>query len=190
MAPSMFVCTTERIPRAVSRGDRASLAASSCDGQGGQVSMQRHAAIEQVRRVETTEHDIRVRDGRMSAPAPVAGRARVGAGALGPNLEGAARIDPGDATAARAHTLDLQGGNPDGPPIDRPLSRQDRLTTLDAGHIGGRPAHIEGDQRLIPRLTSNPGGAHHAGAGAREQRSHRMTDRCRTEMMPPFDWLM
>ncbi len=47
-----------------------------------------HGAAGQRARVEVAEHDVGVGDGRLLAAAAVAGGARIGAGALGADLEG------------------------------------------------------------------------------------------------------
>ena len=63
------------------------------DSGFGSFHIQAHAAIEKARRIEQTEHKIGVRHGRFAAAATVAGRARVGAGALGSDSQDAAGIE-------------------------------------------------------------------------------------------------
>ena len=71
---------------------------------------ERHAPVEELRGAQPPEHDVGVGHRRLVAAAPVAGRARLGARALRPDAQRAARVDPGDAAAAGADRLDLELG--------------------------------------------------------------------------------
>ena len=65
-------------------------------------------------RVEAAEDEVGVGDGRVGAAAAVAGRTRVGAGAVRTDAEHAAGVDPGDAAAAGADLDEV-----DRPGLDR-----------------------------------------------------------------------
>ena len=108
-------------------------------------------------RVEIAQHDVGVGDGRLPAAAAVAGGARVGAGALGADLEGAAR-------SRRARSLP-----PPAPDLrhvdDRQLQR-----VAGAAHQRARRRHGAADLVLLRTLR---------GARARSARPWRSCRPCR-----------
>ena len=104
------------------------------------------------------EHHVRVGHRGPVAAAGVAGGAGLRARALGTDPQGAARIDPRDAAAARAHLREIDHRHPDGvagavePPSDVPLPAHLVLgggldaAVLDEARLGGGSAHVEGDE--------------------------------------------
>ena len=100
------------------------------------------------------------------AAAPVAGRPRVGARALRPDAQEAARVDPGDRAAARADLDEVDDRRPHRVAGERHAAdpgarvaadvvvlRHRRLAALDQPDLRGRPAHVEGeDVRPAERL--------------------------------------
>src|SRR5262249_62394659 len=72
----------------------------------------RHGAFEQRRGIEMPEEDERVGQRRLAAAAGVAGGTRMGAGALWPGLEDVAEGQRGNAAAARAAGLGVDGVGP------------------------------------------------------------------------------
>src|SRR5262249_61987772 len=56
---------------------------------------------------ETAEHEVGIGHGRLSAAAPVAGGARHRLGAVRPDTERAALVDPSDRAAGRADRVDV-----------------------------------------------------------------------------------
>ena len=80
------------------------------DGTAGGIHVERHAPAEEGVGVDVAEHHGGIGHGRRIAAPGVAGGAGVGAGALRPDAEQPARIDPGDGAAARAHASDIHRG--------------------------------------------------------------------------------
>ena len=62
-------------------------------------------------RIDAAEHEIGVGDGRLGAAAAVAGRARLGAGAVRADRDRPQRVDPGDRAAAGADLDHLDHGD-------------------------------------------------------------------------------
>src|SRR2546428_7025866 len=62
---------------------------------------------------DPAEHQIGVGDGRLVAAAAVAGRARHRLGAVRPDAQGAAVVDPGDRAAAGADRVDVDDRDAD-----------------------------------------------------------------------------
>ena len=81
----------------------------SIDRALGQPCIEPPFAAEEIRRVEIAEHQIGVGDGRLAAALAVAGRARHRAGALRPDMQDAAGIDPRDRAAAGADAWRCRG---------------------------------------------------------------------------------
>ena len=116
----------------------------------------RQAAVEQRGAVEVAEHDVRVRHGRAGAAAAVGGGAGRGAGAVRPDLERAAGVDPGDAAAAGADLREVDHRHADrvagaGDPAlgvagaaDLVLRRHRDLAADDHAGLGRGAAHVEG----------------------------------------------
>ena len=61
--------------------------------------------------VDLADGDVGVGDGRLGAAAAVAGRARLGAGAVGPDLDALQGVDAGDRAAAGADLHHLDDGD-------------------------------------------------------------------------------
>ena len=117
-----------------------------------------HLAAEKVIRAEAAEHDVGVGDGRLGAAAAVADRAGIGAGALRADLQGADFVDPGDAAAAGADFDDVDHRHHDrmaaGVAADVIAWRHGRLAVADQAGLGGRAAHVEGDDVADSRASS------------------------------------
>src|SRR5205085_6120934 len=76
-------------------------------------AVESHGAAQKVLRVQVTQEQVGVGDGRLSAAAPIASRTRVRTGAARSNSHQVKRVDPCDASATRAnlehlHSRDLQ----------------------------------------------------------------------------------
>src|SRR5262249_56704562 len=67
-----------------------------------------HLATEELTLDQPSEDEVGVGHGG-ERPAPIAGRARIGAGALGPHPQSAARVDAGQSAAPGAHGMDFGG---------------------------------------------------------------------------------
>ena len=95
-----------------------------------------------------------VRDGGLRAAAAVADGPGLRARALGPDLQGAHLIDPGDAAAARADLHRVDDGEHHGMAARVPAYvvavAELGLAVLDEVGLGSGAAHIEGDDVSVP----------------------------------------
>ena len=150
------------------------------------LDVQADLAAEEVARVQPPEDDVRVGHGRLRAAAPVADRARIGPGALRADAQEPARVDPGDRAATGSDLDEVDDRRPDGVAGERHpadpgagvaadvvVLGHRRLPVLDQPDLGGRAAHVEGeDVGPVERLTE-VGGGDHAGGRARLDHEHR-----------------
>ena len=169
-----------------SDGRNAELARDALHRALGRGGIEPLAAAQEVRGIEQTEHDIGVGDRGGPATAAIAGGPRIGARALRPDVEDAARVHPRDGAAARAEGVDVDGGHRHLLAGHAFVACQLGLAALDQGDVGAGAAHVEGDEIALaeqPRRVAAAGDA--AGRarqhGARGQ-SHRVGDRGHTAM--------
>ena len=118
-------------------------------------------------RPQLARHQVAVGDGERPALA-VARRPGVGAGAaradpVAPALEGA------DRPAARRHRVYAQHRRAQAHAADHALVAALQLAGVVA-HVGGRAAHVEGDDLVEPRQAAHGDGADDAAGGPREDR--------------------
>ena len=127
------------------------------DGAGA-IREQRHRPVEQPARVEVAEQQVRVGDRRQLAALAVADRTGNRARRRRADLRGAGRVDPDQAPAAGADLGEVDerhaqrvaaaarqpaaGRQPGG---DLELGGEMRPAALDERRLGGRAAHVEGD---------------------------------------------
>src|SRR4029077_1442169 len=93
--------------------------------------VQFHPAAEKMIRVKHPDGHVGVSDRDLLAAAIVANRAGIGAGAIGPDLQRAYRIDPCDGAAAGAHGVNVEHWQTDGSLVDSALGRDHRITLMD-----------------------------------------------------------
>ena len=132
---------------------------------------ERHLAAEEVVGIQTAEHEVGVRHRRRVAAPAVAGGAGLGARALGSHLEGAARVDPRDAAAARADGGDVDHRHQHRVAADPGIARGG-LVVVAVDHdadVGAGAAHVEGDEAPASRVLRRPGAAQHAGGRPRHE---------------------
>ncbi len=147
----------------------------------GDVALQRRArrtgverlrAAEEVIGVEVAAYEVGVGDRGPGTAASIAGRPRIGAGALRPDIEEAAAVDPGDRAAAGGDRRHVERGYVDLPARDHPLGDFERHPAFDEGDVGAGAAHVEG-HKAAPRVLAREIGARlRAGGGAGKQRMH------------------
>ena len=131
------------------------------DGSFGGVAVERHGAAEEPGRAEPAEDEVGVGVGRLFAAALVGRRTRVGAHALRPVAQAAARVDPGDAAAAGADGDDLDRGEHDRvAELDRPLVGDAHLTAVHQRDVGAGAAHVEADGVVEAALAGEEGAGH------------------------------
>ena len=114
------------------------------DRLGRGLGVEGHRADE--RRAEPSEHDVRVRVGRLRPAAPVARRPGVGARRLRPVVQRAGLVDPGERAATGADRQHLDGREADRVAVlDVPLLRRAQLAVVDERDVGRGAAHVEPD---------------------------------------------
>ena len=121
------------------------------DGALGQPGIEAPLAAEEISRIEIAEHQIGVGDGRFGAALAIAGRPRRRAGALRPDMQDAAGIDPRDRAAAGADRGDIEAVERDAVAGDAAVHDQRRLAVDDEADVGAGAAHIERDQVGLTR---------------------------------------
>ena len=105
---AIVVLTTRWMPPRRATRSMPSAAAMPVDGRLGGRTVEPAPPAEKGRRVEIAEHQIGVGHRRGTAAVAVAGRARNRTGALRPDMQDAAGIDPRDRAAAGADAGDVE----------------------------------------------------------------------------------
>ena len=135
-------------------------------GLRGPVGVELEPAAQEVVGVDVAEHHRGVRDRRLDAAQPVAGRAGHRAGALRAHTQQARRVDPGDRAAARADRLDVDRREPRHVarphPAEPGLARELDVAVADDADVEARAAHVADDR--VPVFT---------GVEPSRDRSHR-----------------
>ncbi len=116
------------------------------DGSRGGLCIDRHASVQQRDRVEAPQHDVGVGEGRPGAAAPVAGRTRLGAGALRPHFRQPAGVDPSQAAAAGADRVEVEAGRADRQAAHVALRGAGRAEAAHEAHIRAGAADVDGDE--------------------------------------------
>ncbi|MNM86914.1 hypothetical protein D3C81_990830 [compost metagenome] len=122
---------------------------------GGAVHADGHRAACEVIGIEVAEHEIGIRHGRIGAAQPVAGRPRLGTGALRPHFQQAQGVLVRNAAATGADLDQVDGGNADWQaaafgktfaPSRFEAEGDGRLAILHQAQLGRGAAHVEGQQ--------------------------------------------
>ena len=142
----------------------------------GRALVERHPAAEEVARVEPAEEEVRVGHGRLRSAAPVAGRARIGAGALRPDAQ-AARLEPGERAAAGADRVDVDERHQHGQALELGLGRDGRLAVDDEAEVERRAAHVDAEQVAPAGRAGERRAADRPADRPREQRLDRLAAR-------------
>ena len=170
------------------------------DGGAREGCVEPHLAGQQPAGREPSEHEVRIRDGGLFAPAPVARGTRLGPRARRPHLEQAVAVEPGDGAATGPHRLDVHRGQADGEAGDVALEGDVGPEVPDQRHVGAGAPHVQGDDVASPggrrrrcgarraagvvRVAGiaspersgalrDVRGAHRAGRGSRQRGAHR-----------------
>ena len=165
--------TMRRMPAAAATASRPrGLATCSSSARARGLDVERLRAAEEVIGIQVSAHHVSVGDGRARSAPAIAGRAGVGARALGADHEEAAAIDSGDGAAAGGDRRHVEGGHVDLPARDDAFGRLQRRAAFDEGDVGAGAAHVEGHEPA-PRVIARQQGARLRAAGrAGEQRVH------------------
>ena len=140
------------------------------------VLVERHPAAEEIARVEPAQEEVGVRDGGLRPAAAVAGRTRVGSGALRSDAQ-ASRLEPRERAAAGADRVDVDERHQHGQALQLGLGRDGRPAVDHEAEIERRPAHVDA-QQVAP--AARPGECRTADRPAdrpREQRLDRLAAR-------------
>ena len=120
------------------------------NGVRGPLRVELDPAAEEVLGVDVAEHQSCIGHGRLLAAPAVADGSGHGAGAVGPDAEEAAWVDPGDAPPARADALDVdrrQAGHVPREHASKPgLARELDVAAADQAHVEARAAHVADDR--------------------------------------------
>ena len=117
--------------------------------------------------------EVGVGDGRTPTPVAVAGRTGPGPCALGPDDQRATVVEVGDRTPAGADRVDVERREPDRQAGHLALTGRRRATVEHEAHVGGRPAHVEGDGVGEPVGDRDRGAGQHPTGRTREQQRRR-----------------
>ena len=135
----------------------------------GGAAIEARAAAEEVVGIEEAEHEVGVGHRRFDAAAAIAGRARLRAGALGPDMEHAAVVDARNRAAAGADAGDVQALQRHALAGDAPVRRDRRLAADHERDVGRGAAHVEGNEVAVAQ---QPGGVLAAGDAAGRTGEH------------------
>ena len=128
-------------------------------------------------RRQPPDKQVGIRHGRPRPAAAVAGRARIGACALGPDAHGASAVPPDDRPAPRADRVQVDRRQPQREASDLALGGKAGAAVHDQRDVGRRPAHVERDRVLEPGAAGEQGRAHRARSRPRQERDRRMRGR-------------
>ena len=114
------------------------------DGGAREGGVEPHLAGQQSAGGEPPEHEVRIRDGGLSAPAPVARRTRIGPRARRADLEQAVAVEPGDGAAAGSDRFDVHRREADGKAGHGTLEGDAGLEIPDQRDVGAGAPHVQG----------------------------------------------
>src|SRR5262249_13578299 len=118
----------------------------------GRFDVELHPRAEEVPRVEPTEHEVTVRHRRLLAAEPEAGRARMRARALRPDLHRAAVADPRTRAATGADRDDIDARADDRTAADLRVGALEDVAVLDQRDVVARSADVGADHVRVPEL--------------------------------------
>ncbi len=111
-------------------------------------AIERHGAAEEASGRDAAQDEVGVGHGGLDAAARVAHGPGIGARALRPQRQGAARVDPRDGAAARADLRDVDDRDAQGVAVHVVLVGGPDEAVLDNGAFGGGATHVEGDEMI------------------------------------------
>ena len=126
------------------------------------------------RRRQPPEEQVGIRHGRPRPAAAVAGGTWIGAGALGPNAQGASAVSPDDRPAPRADRVQVDRGQPQRETSDLALGGKAGAAVHDQRDVGRGPAHVERDRVLEPGPAGEQRCADRPRGRPRQERHRRM----------------
>ena len=136
-----------------------------------------HSAAEEMIRVQNAGNDIGIGDRGVLAAAVVANRARVGAGAIGTDLQPSDRVDARDRAAARADGMDVEHRQRDRPQVDFSLGGDHRIALMDQRDVAASATHIESDDVVDADPLASAHGRNDAAGWTGEDGGHRLLSR-------------
>ena len=152
------------------------------DGRLGPRALQVRPAVgaEHGRRAQAAEHELGVGHRRPGAALGIAGGARLGAGALRPDAQQAAPVDPGDRAAAGADRADIDHRPPDRQAEFQLALRPHRgLAAVDQADVAAGAADVAPERLGEAGLRGDPGRRRYARGRTGEHRVDRQPGRFR-----------
>ena len=152
------------------------------DGPAGRFGVEFHAAAQEVVRIEVSEDQVGIGDGRLGPAQAVADRARVRPGRLRSDLEQPELVDPGYRTSPRPDLDHLDHRHlhrqtralPEPvPPVDLEVVSDRRTPVRNDAQLGGGAPHVEGEQVVHPGVRTEGCRRQCAGGRARFQQPDR-----------------
>ena len=177
----MFSFTTSCTPKAPRPDLDTERLGQTVEGGVGRGAVDLHGAAQEEVGIEIAEGEVGIGHRGLAAAAAVAGRPRLGAAALGSDMERAEFRPVRDRAAAGADLDQLDRGDLDrqaGAAQEALLARRleavgdQRLALVDQGELGRRAAHVEGEHAVEAGVAAEPGAGQRAGRRAAFQQLH------------------
>lgn len=149
----------------------------------GEITTERHQAVW----LDETQDQIGVGDGAGLSAAAIAGRSRLGAGALRADAQRSALINPDDAAAASADRLDIDRWRLHRQtPSNLECVLQLEAPVADDRDIKARAAHVDGDEIAPPRRLADEGASEDPAGRSRDAQRHRTLRRLLARLYAAF----
>ena len=171
-ALAMFSSTISEMPKAASVVSSSTLSPTWASmAVRLRPRVERDRAAGEAVGIDAAQHHVGVRHGRPRAAQPIARRAGVGAGALGPDRDALHGVDAGQRAAARADLdhLDHRDAHRQAgalheavAAVDLEAARGHRLAVVDDADLGRRAAHVEAQDAVDAEALGDPGRQDHA----------------------------
>ena len=161
------------------------LADMGVDGGLAEGGLQGDGATGEPVGIDAAQHDIGVGDGGAGAAQGVASGSRVRARALGTDGDALHRIDARQRAAAGTDLDHFDYRDAHGQAaalheavaaVDLEAARGHRLAVVDDADLGGRAAHVEGQDAIDAEMLGDPGRQDHAAGGTRFDQADGKTD--------------
>ena len=148
----------------------AHFASQPPDGALRRGAVERDAAAERVLGGEPPQYQVGVGYGGLGAAASIAHGSRYGTGAARTHSQDAARVEPGDAAAARADVVESDHRNRERIAAERAARGDFRLPGADQADVGAGTAHVEGHHIHEAGVAGDVSAAEHAADRPRHRR--------------------
>ena len=161
----------------VHRHDRAHARGQIGDGVPRARRVDRDAAAQPARRADAAQHHVGVGHGGLGPAQAVGGRAGDGARAARPHLQAAVQVEPRQRAPAGADRVHVDLRHLHGKRADHAVRGGQRREIAHQADVGGRAAHVVGDQVAHAGDAAHEARLAHSAGRAREDRLDRQTAR-------------